>query len=164
MEQNIWEMHYATTRYNIVFYLFSSLLTWIFAQKLIALDLRGNNIGSHGAQHLAKALINNKILSIMNLEMNQIRNEGIKYLSDALYENTTLTTLNLSSNEIDDDGALYLANALVNNRTLTKLDLIQNQIGDEGAHYFANALTKNTVKQAPLSNLAIHHSEFSIRH
>lgn len=80
-------------------------------QTLTILDLRYNNLGDEGAQHLADALRNNavsimlpsdrlcshldilsQILTTLKLDCNQIGSVGIQHLVDAL-QNNTITSI-----------------------------------------------------------------------
>lgn len=59
--------------------------------------MQANDIGDHGAGHLAKLLKTNKTLTSLNISWNKIGEHGIKELSSALNENQSLAILHLGS-------------------------------------------------------------------
>lgn len=136
------------------------------------LDVGDNQINVEGAERLAEAMKENKLLTTLRLVGNQIGDDGCKFmagaltcntirlqqlslcdnilcnlgatrLADAMTNNTTLLMLDMSCNAIGDGGAEKLANALLHNTTLRELNLGCNQIGDEGAEAIASALIQN---------------------
>ena len=112
--------------------------------EITSLDLRGNQIGDHGAEALADALKANTSITSLSLCWNLIGNHGAETLADALKANTSITSLNLSFNKISDHGATALADALKDNTSITSLNLMGNQIGDHGAEALADPLKANT--------------------
>lgn len=62
--------------------------------------LRNNNIGSIGANNLAKSLKSNRTLKSILLTGNKIGHEGVASLAKALLENDTLESISLNENPI----------------------------------------------------------------
>ncbi|KFQ30606.1 Protein NLRC3, partial [Mesitornis unicolor] len=112
-------------------------------RSLTVLDLRSNSIGPTGAKALADALKKNQILLSLNLQYNTIKEDGATSLADALLTNHRLTTLHLQKNAIGAHGARKIAEALKQNRSLKELILSSNSIGDNGSVALAEALRVN---------------------
>ena len=75
-------------------------------QTLTTLDLRHDQIGDNGAQHLADAFRNNRVSLFLSYFSSF---HHIHFFTQAL------TTLDLGNNRIGDEGAQHLADALRNN-------------------------------------------------
>jgi Ran GTPase-activating protein (RanGAP) involved in mRNA processing and transport len=105
---------------------------------LRSLDLGDNNIGINGAQMLAMGLTN---LTYLDLRNNELHDRGVWWIAKALVQNKnmTLKKLNLSSNKIGDPCGRALA-MMINHTALTDLDLSWNQIGAAGVNSFAETL------------------------
>ena len=113
-------------------------LTW--------LDLRDCHISSEGAVKLAAALCKNTTLNDLNLSRNPIGEhvEGVTAVARMLVENKTLTMLDLWDCHISSEGAVELAAVLCKNSTLKRLNLDHNLIGVEGASSMSDMLQHNT--------------------
>ncbi|NWU27105.1 NLRC3 protein, partial [Dyaphorophyia castanea] len=112
-------------------------------RSLTVLDLRSNSIGATGAKALADALKKNQILLSLNLQHNSIREDGAAFLAEALLTNHRLVTLHLQKNAIGAQGAWKIAEALKQNRSLRELILSSNSVGDNGSIALAEALRVN---------------------
>ncbi|XP_061850028.1 NLR family CARD domain-containing protein 3 isoform X3 [Colius striatus] len=112
-------------------------------RSLTMLDLRSNSIGPTGAKALADALKKNQVLLILNLQHNTIREDGATFLAEALVTNRRLMTLHLQKNAIGAHGAKKIAEALKQNCSLKELILSSNSVGDNGSVALAEALKVN---------------------
>uniref|UniRef100_A0A8C9FMM0 NLR family CARD domain containing 3 n=1 Tax=Pavo cristatus TaxID=9049 RepID=A0A8C9FMM0_PAVCR len=112
-------------------------------RSLTVLDLRSNSIGPSGAKALADALKKNQVLLSLNLQHNVIKEEGATALAEALLTNRRLITLHLQKNSIGAHGARKLAEALAQNCSLKELMLSSNSVGDNGSVALAEALKVN---------------------
>lgn len=84
--------------------------------RLLALDLRNNNIGPEGARALAKALVKNRTLKQLDLRWNDVGNAGVLAFREALQSNHTLTKLELMGNNSSLKHAEEIEKLLVRNR------------------------------------------------
>ncbi|NXW82393.1 NLRC3 protein, partial [Alopecoenas beccarii] len=112
-------------------------------RSLAVLDLRSNSIGPTGAKALADALKKNQVLLSLNLQHNVIKEDGATFLAEALLTNHRLTTLHLRKNAIGAHGARRIAEALKQNCSLKELTLSSNSVGDNGSVALAEALKVN---------------------
>ncbi|XP_068062647.1 NLR family CARD domain-containing protein 3 isoform X3 [Anomalospiza imberbis] len=112
-------------------------------RSLMVLDLRSNSIGPTGAKALADALKKNQILLSLNLQHNSIKEDGATFLAEALLTNHRLVTLHLQKNAIGAQGAQKIAEALKQNCSLRELILSSNSVGDNGSIALAEALRVN---------------------
>ena len=126
---------------------------------LQSLWLRNNNIGSIGANNLAKSLKSNRTLKSILLTGNRIGHDGIASLAKALLENDTLESLSLNENPIGMSGIKSMATLLSSGGCSLKiLYLNKINLGDEGIRILANALTENdTLKCLEIANNNISH-------
>ena len=92
-------------------------------------------------------LMNNRILTELNLSSNKITDEEIVRLTEAIKVNTTLQSLDISHNTISDDGMASISDYLKSNSTLCKLNSSNNIITDEGAKRLAKIIKVNTTLQ-----------------
>ncbi|NXN95007.1 NLRC3 protein, partial [Rhinopomastus cyanomelas] len=112
-------------------------------RSLTVLDLRSNFIGPTGAKALADALKKNQVLLSLNLQHNAIKEDGATFLAEALLTNHRLVTLHLQKNAVGPHGARELAEALKQNHSLKELTLSSNSVGDNGSVALAEALKVN---------------------
>lgn len=75
---------------------------------------------------------------------NKYNDDSMLVLCSLLVDNTVVTRLDLSYNHIGDEGATLLANTLRVNRTVTAIDLSHNNITAAGVDALFNALKSNT--------------------
>uniref|UniRef100_U3JP62 FISNA domain-containing protein n=1 Tax=Ficedula albicollis TaxID=59894 RepID=U3JP62_FICAL len=97
------------------------------------LSLAENQISNKGARALARSLLVNR--SLMVLEAG----EGLQPLKLGF----TPVSHSLQHNSIKEDGATFLAEALLTNHRLLTLHLQKNAIGAQGARKLAEALEQN---------------------
>ncbi|OXB81107.1 UNVERIFIED_CONTAM: hypothetical protein H355_005037 [Colinus virginianus] len=119
-----------------------------------ALDLKGNNLRTTGAEALGKLLRQNKSIRSLILEWNSLGvwEEGFSFFCQGLGENNSLQRLDLRNNQINHHGAGELAVALKQNTSLQKLDLRWNNIGLLGGRALLNCLQSNkTLKKLELA-------------
>ena len=107
--------------------------------SLQELNVRENEIGDNGIDHIANTSLQTDTCSIKVLNISQcsISDEGAKSLAKALAVNRSLQELNISANKIHDIGLTRIATALRRNSTMTKLNISQCSISDEGAESLA---------------------------
>ena len=105
-------MHYEITRwFSFSLHLsLSHIYLHLYSQTLTGLYLYSNQIGDAGAQYLADALRDNKVILIFS-------SSSLSHIYLHLYSQT-LTMLDLRSNQIGDAGAQYLADALRDNKVI----------------------------------------------
>ncbi len=99
------------------------------------LNLRGNHVGTAGAQAIAQHLPQ---LTSLNLQINKVGEAGAQAIAQHL---TQLTSLNLSSNPVGEAGAKAIAQRLTQ---LISLDLGYADVGEAGAQTIAQHLTQLT--------------------
>ncbi|PKK18766.1 leucine rich repeat containing 45 [Columba livia] len=119
-----------------------------------ALDLKGNNLRTVGAEALGKLLRQNKSIRSLILEWNSLGvwEEGFSFFCQGLGANNSLQRLDLRNNQINHQGAGELAMALKHNSSLQELDLRWNNIGLLGGRALLNCLHSNkTLKRLELA-------------
>ncbi|XP_074052972.1 NLR family CARD domain-containing protein 3 isoform X2 [Macrotis lagotis] len=114
-------------------------------RSLTVLDLRSNSIGPQGAKALADSLKINRVLVSLSLQNNTIKDDGAKSIADALMVNHLLSILHLQKNAIGPLGAKSIADALKKNGSLKELMFSSNSVGNEGSQALAEALKVNQV-------------------
>lgn len=117
---------------------------------LVALRLRGHQVGDDGATHIANALevAASEKMHTIDVSGNRISDFGMIQLSKALLMASKMRILDLSGNKFGDQATEELAKALPPN--LEELDLTGNQIGPDGIKALASV-----VKHHPLKELSI---------
>lgn len=116
----------------------------VYNKLLILLDLNYNDIGPKGALYLSEGLRQNKRLKTLFLCSCSIGQEGTKFLSRMLQLNSSLLILTLGGNNIGDLGAVEIGEALEGISSLQHLDLQENEITSVGLESIANGLQKNS--------------------
>uniref|UniRef100_A0A8C3QBR6 Uncharacterized protein n=1 Tax=Geospiza parvula TaxID=87175 RepID=A0A8C3QBR6_GEOPR len=123
------------------------------------LSLAENQISNKGAKALARSLLVNRSLMVLDpavgastpgltavshsLQHNSIKEDGAASLAEALLSNHRLLTLHLQKNAVGAQGARSVAEALKQNRSLRELVLSSNSVGDDGSIALAEALRVN---------------------
>jgi NLR family CARD domain-containing protein 3 len=99
------------------------------------LNLSRNNIGDDGLRVIALGLKENRTSALRRLDLswNGIKDGGARLLADMLMDNSVLTYLNLRCNFICDEGIRALAESLPFPLALDELDLVGNQMRDPTA-------------------------------
>lgn len=72
--------------------------------KITTFNVAGNQIGDHGAEHIAQLLVNNKTLTALDMDNNHVHINGFLIVLTAFTKNTTLRSLKNA-----DDGNRELA-------------------------------------------------------
>ncbi|CAK9079767.1 LRR and CARD domains-containing protein 3) (Nucleotide-binding oligomerization domain protein 3) [Durusdinium trenchii] len=104
----------------------------------------GKGIDAKGAQAIAEALGESKVVEGLALYGNKIGDPGAAALAGVLERHDSLVELLLWNNKIGGKGGAALANALAVNKRLLKLDLTANRIGLDGGVAMGAALTRNS--------------------
>ena len=105
-------------------------------------------IGDEGASALCKVLIRHKNISLIDLKGNNITSHGFISIFEALKTNFHLKTLIIEWNKLggqDLTGLESLYQLMQNNRTVTHLDLRNNRINATGAHILSNIIRNNNI-------------------
>lgn len=112
--------------------------------RLREIHLAHYDMRDFGAERLKENLIDNLMLTHLDVRSNNITRDGAKQLAILLKRNTPLELLNLAYNRIEDDGAVALAEALASyNTNLTSLVICSNNIASEGLCSVARAMRSN---------------------
>uniref|UniRef100_A0A8C0TXG7 NLR family CARD domain containing 3 n=1 Tax=Cyanistes caeruleus TaxID=156563 RepID=A0A8C0TXG7_CYACU len=112
------------------------------------LSLAENQISNKGAKALARSLLVNRSLTVLDLRSNSIGPTGAKVSTalqplEASTHGFTPVSHSLQHNSIKEHGATFLAEALLTNHRLVTLHLQKNAIGAQGARDIAEALKQN---------------------
>lgn len=116
---------------------------------MVTLSACRNNLGSKGAEVLARALLSpGSTLQDLDLAANDLGFVGARTVASALANNVALRELDLSENLIGEDGARSLWEALMSNNGACKLKILclqANRIGASGDHacFLAESLRVN---------------------
>lgn len=93
--------------------------------------LHRNRIGINACYDLRDFLMENKVISSLNIADNRIGNEGLAVVAQALDRQCVLIIFNLSNNDLDGVGAIdHLTPYLRKNKNLLELNLSNNRLGD----------------------------------
>ena len=117
---------------------------------LTSINLSGVGITETEANTFSDVIRCNSVLRILNIAQNELGDQGIAVISKSLKENTTLHALNVFQNCIMSKGAMELAQALKDNKTLKFLDISSNFICDKGV--VAILSSASNLKKLNLSN------------
>lgn len=113
-----------------------------------------------GVRQLVSFLLENKTLRVLDLRCNDLGAEGAEHLGTLLRTDCQLVQLNLSGNRIGEngnvDGARAIAQALTSNRMLKHLDLNNNGLSGEALQLLGTAVDQNST----LQSLALFHSNW----
>lgn len=113
------------------------------------LDLRDNNIGRQGVQHLFEALGRSGSASAvraLDLSENPLLGSDpacIRYLEEMLRNNSNLVDLKLRACRFGDRYAAELTQALGDAVSIRNLDLSQNLLTEQSAHIFSKFIGQN---------------------
>jgi len=112
-------------------------------EQLEKMALGFHQLGPERVGQLSRYLMNNKILTVIDLTCNDLGDRGCSRVFFALRLNKMLKELNVPGNEIGPGGCTAIAEFLTVNNTLQKLSLNANNFGDEGVAIIAKGLAKN---------------------
>merc|ERR1712187_937541 len=97
-----------------------------------------------GVRQLVSFLLENKTLRVLDLRCNELGAEGAQHLGTLLASDCQLSRLNLSANRIGENnnvnGARAIAEALRKNRMLRHLDLNRTALGGAARTIIAEAV------------------------
>ncbi|CAM4841300.1 unnamed protein product [Rotaria magnacalcarata] len=91
----------------------------------MTLDLRSNQIGENGAQHLARGLDQSTINTLL-LGRNRLGDKGLKHLAGFLVSSISLLRLSLKHNCIQGEGAREITRAIEHRQTPLYIDIIES--------------------------------------
>ncbi len=103
-----------------------------------ALDMEDNQLGLNvdveagQLDHMRNMLIDNGVITNLDLSYNNFAGRGCAALAEALEKNTKVRELSLRGNNMGDIGAQALLRTISKNSRLTKLDVSDNGIGETG--------------------------------
>lgn len=124
------------------------------------LYLGKNRMRDEGIRQLVSFLLENKTLRVLDLRCNEIGAAGAQHLGTLLASDCQLSQLNLSGNRVGErdnvDGAKALGEALLQNRMLQHLDLNHNELCGKALFHLADAMDKNST----LETLALFHNHW----
>ena len=113
--------------------------------KLKSLSLRNTSLSEEALKTLAKGLINNECLSILDIGANDINFLSFKDLCDALTK-TKIKIFRCKGNALGDECAKYFAETILNKETtsiINSFDFSACKIYDQGLIYILHALVDN---------------------
>ncbi|CAM4844127.1 unnamed protein product [Rotaria magnacalcarata] len=122
-------------------------------KSITTLDLRSNQIGETGAQHLARGLHESTIHKLL-LGHNRLGDKGLKHLAGFLASSITLEVLDLSDNDIGEIG-MRLLPSLSYKGHCAALDLTGNHIGVAGIRFLGDSGISRSLRILALGNNSI---------
>jgi len=119
-----------------------------------------HHMRDEGVRQLVSFLVENKTLRVLDLRCNELGVAGAQHLGTLLRDDCQLALLNLSSNRIGEkdnvDGARAIAEALLSNRMLRYLNVDCNELCGEALGFFADAIANNST----LESVALFHNKW----
>jgi len=113
-----------------------------------------------GVRQLVSFLVENKTLRVLDLRCNELGVAGAQHIGTLLKDDCQLSLLNLTSNRIGEednvDGAHAIAGALLSNRMLRYLNLDCNSLCGEALGFMADAIANNST----LESVALFHNKW----
>ena len=113
--------------------------------KLKSLCLRNTSLTEEALKTLAKGLINNECLKILDIGANNINQSSFKDLCDALNK-TKIKIFRCKGNNLGDECAKYFSETILNKETnsvINSFDFSSCKIYDQGLIYLLHALVDN---------------------
>ena len=98
---------------------------------LTSINLSGVGITGIEAKMFSGIIQYNSVLHTLNIAHNELGDSGIAEISESLKKNRVLHTLDLSHNDITCKGAKKLVETLQDNKVLKTLNISNNNIGDD---------------------------------
>lgn len=126
----------------------------LFLQNILSpeIDLKYYGIRKNHFRAMAKALMRNRNVKILNLTDNFLSVDDCYHIGQVLFCNTTLSDLIIAGCRIGPHGFLRMKSGLEANRKLMKIDLSRNHLGDEGGVLFAQHIIEGG--STPIVNLS----------
>ncbi|CAF0881524.1 unnamed protein product [Brachionus calyciflorus] len=116
------------------------------------LDLSDNWLGPEGAEYISKMLKENCFITDLNLSENNMSFKGVETLKEVLKSNNSITHLTLRGNKFDDASAAAWAEIISNTIRIEYLDLSHNNFGEESGKILGAAIGENiSIKKLILS-------------
>ncbi|XP_076071350.1 uncharacterized protein LOC143042772 [Mytilus galloprovincialis] len=112
-------------------------------QVVTSLDLEDNGLFTDGAKYIAEMLHKNRTIIDLNIAENLIGTEGVRAIADVLHVNHKITSLDISGSGLVDTDALVLADILQNAPCLRELILSHNKFCGEGGMILGSAIAMN---------------------
>ena len=113
--------------------------------KIKSLCLRNTSLNEEAIKALAKGLINNECLRIIDLGANNINFNSFKDICDCLNKNK-IRIFRCKNNSLGDESVKYFSETILNkdtNSAITSFDFSSCKIYDQGLIYILHSLTKN---------------------
>ena len=113
--------------------------------KLKSLCIRNTSLTEEALKTLAKGLINNECLKILDIGANNINQSSFKDLCDALNK-TKIKIFRCKGNNLGDECAKYFSETILNKETnsvINSFDFSSCKIYDQGLIYLLHALVDN---------------------
>ena len=113
--------------------------------KLKSLCLRNTSLNEEAIKALAKGLINNECLKIIDLGANNINYNSFKDICDCLNKNK-IKIFRCKNNSLGDESVKYFSETILSkdtNSAITSFDFSSCKIYDQGLIYILHSLTKN---------------------
>ncbi|XP_061165130.1 leucine-rich repeat-containing protein 74A-like [Saccostrea echinata] len=120
------------------------------------LVMRSHSIGPLGARALAIALLNNDVITSLDLEDDGIEADGAKAIAEMLEVNSNIVDVNISENCIGTNGARAISKLMKTNQFIQSLDISGSNLVDSDAYLIADILQNNTT----LRELILSHNGF----
>ncbi|GAB0193744.1 leucine-rich repeat-containing protein 34 [Grus japonensis] len=124
-----------------------SLLSALFVLKenstLQYLNLMFNDIGTSGAELIARALHRNETLVYLRMTGNKIGNKGGMFFASMLQINSTLEKLDLGDCDMEET-TIHVALMLKKNSSLVELHLCKHEMKNFGVERLCEALYENS--------------------
>ena len=113
--------------------------------KLKSLCLRNTSLNEEAIRALAKGLINNECLKIIDLGANNINFKSFKDICDCLNKNK-IKIFRCKNNSLGDESVKYFSETILSkdtNSVITSFDFSSCKIYDQGLIYILHSLTNN---------------------
>uniref|UniRef100_A0A7M4EPX6 Leucine rich repeat containing 34 n=1 Tax=Crocodylus porosus TaxID=8502 RepID=A0A7M4EPX6_CROPO len=132
----------------------------IILTKGFTLKIAGNNRLVPVQKITDEDLYENSSLRYLNLMFNEIGTSGAELIAKALHRNEALLYLRMTGNKIRNKGGMYFASMLQVNSTLEKLDLGDCDLGTQSLVAMATVLNQNkAIKAVNLSRPILYSQE-----
>ena len=113
--------------------------------KLKSLCLRNTSLNEEAIKALAKGLVNNECLKIIDLGANNINFKSFKDICDCLNKNK-IKIFRCKNNSLGDESVKYFSETILSkdtNSVITSFDFSSCKIYDQGLIYILHSLTNN---------------------
>lgn len=111
--------------------------------NLVYLDIKGNDIGPFGLNHLTEACLETMSITHVNLSNNNLGSEGARILCKAVKDLTLFEYLDLSNNGFKDDDSVLFGDLIEKSKSLREVILSNNHFADRAGIEFGRAIENN---------------------